>query len=264
MSYLDLSDAVVTGRWTRLVNLYWSPAYPVLIGVARLVSRAGADAEIAVVHAVNLACFAAMLWAFDYMLMNIMSLANDTRRAALAESLGVIGAYVLFGCFALTMIPLELTTPDLLNGACAFAAFGAMLRLHAGTNRPARGAVALGAALGLGALTKSFMVPWAVVCFATMALALRRHGRRELGIALGVWLVFLLPWSAVLTKAAGRPTFGDAGRLTYAWYVNGQETPSLGGVPPGTRRPNTEMILPGVGVPGDTAGSDPMWFDPAR
>ncbi|MDB4877159.1 MAG: hypothetical protein JWM41_3605 [Gemmatimonadetes bacterium] len=264
MSYLDLSDAIVTGNWSRLVNLYWSPAYPVLIGLARLVARAGPATEIAVIHAVNLLCFVALLGAFDYMLMSVLSLSAITKRSPLAEPLGVAGAYVLFGCFALTMIPLELTTPDLLNGACAFAAFGAMLRLHTGTHHPRRDAIVLGAALGLGALTKSFMVPWALVCFAVMALALRRRGLRELGIAVGVWLVFLLPWSVVMSKAAGRPTFGDAGRLTYAWYVNGQDTPSLGGVPPGTRRQNTEAILPGVGVPGDTTGSDPMWFDPAR
>src|SRR5205085_3133246 len=33
VSYLDLSDAVVTGHWSRLLNLYWSPLYPVLIGI---------------------------------------------------------------------------------------------------------------------------------------------------------------------------------------------------------------------------------------
>jgi len=34
ISYLDMSDAVVDGNWSRLVNLYWSPLYPALIGVA--------------------------------------------------------------------------------------------------------------------------------------------------------------------------------------------------------------------------------------
>jgi hypothetical protein len=68
----------------------------------------------------------------------------------------------------------------------------------------------------------------------------------------------------VLTRSAGHPTFGETGRLTYAWYVNDQDAPSAGGVPPGTLRPNTEALLRGVGVPADTIGSDPMWFDPAK
>src|SRR5260370_6919307 len=37
MSYVDLSDAVVTGHLGQLVNAYWSPMYPALIGVLRLV-----------------------------------------------------------------------------------------------------------------------------------------------------------------------------------------------------------------------------------
>lgn len=264
VSYLDLSDAIVSGHWSRLVNLYWSPLYPVLIGLARLMFGADARSEFAIVHAANLVCFVAMLGAFEYMLTSILSLARKTRGSVLVGPMGIAGAYVLFGCFALTMIPLELTTPDLLNAAATLAVFGALLRLGGDPLWRPRDAVVLGAALGAGALTKSFMVPWAVVCFVVLAVAVRRHGLRPMSVALGVWLLFVVPWSALMTRAAGRPSFGDAGRLTYAWYVNGQDPPSLGGVPPGARRPSTETILPGVGVPGDTVGSDPMWFDPAR
>ncbi len=267
ISYLDMSDAVVTGQWARLVNLYWSPAYPLLVGIARWMAKAGPATEIQTVHTVNVVCFVAMLAAFDYMLMSILSLAQRVRNSMLGGPLAGAAAYFLFGCTALVMLPLELTTPDLLNAAAAFAVFGAILRLRdeaPHSPRALRHAVVLGAALGAGALIKSFMVPWAVVCLAVMAFAMRRRGQRPVVIATGVWLLFVLPWSAVMTKAAGRPTFGDAGRLTYAWYVNMQDAPSAGGVPPDVRRPSTEKILPGVGVPADTNGSDPMWFDPAR
>jgi hypothetical protein len=266
VSYLDLSDGVVTGHWSRLINLYWSPAYPVLVGIARRLTHAGPGMEIQLLHAVNVVCFAAMLVTFDYMLMSILSLAEQTRHSILSGPVGVAGAYLLFGFCALVMVPLELTTPDMLNAVTAFAVFGAMLRLHAGTTRPALHAVIFGAALGVGALAKSFMVPWALVCIVTMAIAMRRRvrGERYVALGVGVWLLFVLPWTVVMTRAAGRLTFGDAGRLTYAWYVNLEGAPSEGGVPPDARRPATERILPGVGVPGDTVGSDPMWFDPVR
>ena len=68
----------------------------------------------------------------------------------------------------------------------------------------------------------------------------------------------------MLTHRAGRFTFGDTGRLTYAWYVNRQDAPSAGGVPLGARTAATEAILPGVGATGPAPGTDPMWFDPAR
>jgi prepilin signal peptidase PulO-like enzyme (type II secretory pathway) len=61
VSYLDLSDAIVTGNWSRLLNLYWSPFYPALIGVGRAITGVGARNEIPLVHAVNVACFIAML-----------------------------------------------------------------------------------------------------------------------------------------------------------------------------------------------------------
>jgi hypothetical protein len=264
ISYLDLSDGITTGHWFRLVNLYWSPLYPALVGVGRLVTRANPANEIAVMHAVNVACLIAMLAGFEYMLMSIMELAARTRGSALAGPWGLPAAYALFASFVFTMNPMELTTPDLLSGASVFAAFGAMLRVRSTGLPDRRSAVVLGASLGLGALAKSFMVPWAIVCFVTIAITLKRRGVSALIVAVAVWGAFVLPWSAVLSREAGRVTFGDAGRLTYGWYVNGEDTPSVGGVPSGARTASTEMILPGVAATGDTVGTDPMWFNPAK
>lgn len=264
MSYLDLSDAVVDGRWSTLVNLYWSPLYPLLVGAGRLVAGTGPRWEVATMHAVNLACFIAMFASFEYLLVSIAELARATRRSALGGPWGLAAAYALFGMFALTMTPMELTTPDWLASAAIFLAFGALLRLNESGARPWRDALVLGAALGLGALAKSFLVPWGVVCFVVLAMATRRRGVAITLIAVAAWAVFVLPWSFALSLAAGRPTFGDAGRLTFAWYVNEQDPPSLHGVPADTHRPGTEAILPGVGVTGYAPGTDPMWFDPAR
>ncbi|MGH7620575.1 MAG: hypothetical protein ACREPM_25455, partial [Gemmatimonadaceae bacterium] len=52
--------------------------------------------------------------------------------------------------------------------------------------------------------------------------------------------------------------------LTYAWFVNLRNPPSMGGVPVDARVPAAEAILQGVGVPGDSRYSDPMWADPSR
>lgn len=262
VSYLDLSDAVLTGHWSRLANLYWSPLYPLLVGVGRVVARVGPAGEIPVMHAINFACFVALLASFEYLLVAIMAL--RVHRSALSGRAGSIAAYALFGFFALTMTPLELTTPDILNASTAFVAFGALLRLRDNDVHGVRHAIVLGVALGIAALSKSFMIPWAVVVFATLLVATRRPGLRLTTIAIGVWLAFVLPWSIVMSVKAGRPTFGDAGRLTYAWFVNGQDPPALGGVPPGARTPRTEAILSGSGIASDTSYTDPMWADPAR
>ncbi|HEX4681301.1 MAG TPA: hypothetical protein VH277_01260 [Gemmatimonadaceae bacterium] len=266
ISYLDLSDAVVRGRWGDLVNLYWSPLYPFLIGVARVIAGAGPEHEVPIVHAVNFVAFLAMCGAFEYFISKVFALRQGIRRPILSGTWGTLAAYALFASLALTMTPLELTTPDSLSNASILAALGALVRLRDDPHDPhdRRAAVTLGAALGIGALAKSFLVPWSLVCFAAGALALRRRARTPLMYAVAAWAVFLVPWTAVLSRQAGRLTFGDAGRLTWAWYVNGENAPSLGLVPPGARTAATDRFLPGVGLTSVAPGTDPMWYDPAR
>jgi hypothetical protein len=264
ISYLDLSDAVVHGRLSELVNLYWSPLYPFVIGIVRRAFGDSPALEVPIAHAVNFVAMFGMFAAFEYLLFPILRLAARTPRSALHGRLGFASVYALFGFMALTMTPFELTTPDIFASTAAFFTLGGLLRLSDDSHANARrDAIIVGIALGLGALAKSFMVPWAIVCFATLAFALRRR-LPLVAIAVVAWGIFVLPWSATLSNKAGRVTFGDAGRLTYMWFVNEQRPPALGLVAPDARTPATEAILPGVGILGDAPGTDPMWYDPAR
>jgi hypothetical protein len=263
VAYLDLSDAVVAGHWSGLVNLYWSPVYPLLVGIARIVTRASPAGEVPAMHAVNAAAFLATFAAYEYFLAPVLDMTVETRYAVLGGRWGRAIAYGLFICVAFTLTPMELTTPDLLAAAATFVALGALLRLRRSPS-DAAAAVALGASLGLGALAKSFMIPWAFVCFVVLAVALLKIGLKPLVSAVVVWVIFVGPWTVLLSRAAGRLTFGDTGRLTYAWFVNNRDAPSLGGVPMGARTARTEAILPHSGVTGDAPGTDPMWFDPER
>jgi hypothetical protein len=264
IAYLDLSDAVVRGRWSGLTSLYWSPLYPIVIGLARLLVGTGAEHEVPVMHFVNVLGLAAAFGAYEYFLTSVLALAGRVRGSALGGRWGRAACYALFVCIAFTLTPLELTTPDLFAAAAVFAALGAMLRLRDPLDSGARPAIVLGIALGVGGLAKSFLIPWALVCMVLVAVSARRS-RVSVTIAAAVpWLILIAPWIVALSSAARRFTFGDAGRLTYAWYVNNQDAPSLGGVPLDARTPATDSILPGAGVTGDAPGTDPMWFDPAR
>src|SRR5262245_52363479 len=57
LSYLDLASEASKHGPTELVNGYWSPAYPALIGVALFLFRPTTDLEFPVVHAVNFVIF---------------------------------------------------------------------------------------------------------------------------------------------------------------------------------------------------------------
>src|SRR5687768_16823921 len=74
VSYLDLSDAVLAGRFGELLNAYWSPLYPILIGGLRAVLRPGAYWEFGVPHLLNFLLFAAALAGFEYFLSALREL----------------------------------------------------------------------------------------------------------------------------------------------------------------------------------------------
>ena len=137
-----------------------------------------------------------MFVAFEHMLMSILDLAARTRNSMLAGPWGLAGAYTLFAFFGLTMVPQELTTPDIVSGAAMFVVFGALLRLRDGGLHETRDAVALGVALGIGAFAKSFLVPWGAVCLVVLAVATRSRGLRASLISGAVWAVIVLPWTA--------------------------------------------------------------------
>ena len=126
VAYLDLSDAVVGGHWGGLVNLYWSPLYPMLVGLGRLVMRASPAGEVPVMHAVNAAAFLAAFAAFEYFLTPVLEIAAETRHAVVGGRWGRAIAYGLFICVAFTLTPIELTTPDLLAAASIFATNGSV------------------------------------------------------------------------------------------------------------------------------------------
>src|SRR5438309_1280849 len=66
VAYLDLSDAIVRGHWSGVVNAYWSPLYPVLIGIARRVVPTSPQWEFAAVHALNVLLYVVMTVAFEW------------------------------------------------------------------------------------------------------------------------------------------------------------------------------------------------------
>lgn len=268
VAYLDLSDAVVRGDPGQLVNGYWSPAYPTLIGLLRLlVSPTGLSApqwEFAVVHVANLLGFVAALLAFEWFLRAVDDAGTTWGQTLLRSPLGRGAAYALFAIGTLDMISLKGPVPDLLLAAACFASFAQSLRLrHEPANR--RAAILLGVALALGALTKSIVFPLGVVILATTGWALRHTGRASMAVAAGVFAILTLPWVTALSLSLGRPSTGETGALNYAWYVNGRQPPNSG-VMPALSAPAEALPLDGLAVlpPPDARGTNPLWYDPAR
>jgi 4-amino-4-deoxy-L-arabinose transferase-like glycosyltransferase len=161
------------------------------------------------------------------------------------------------------------TSPDVLVSALVFHASTLLLRIR--MHRAGWLTFALlGLTLGVGYLTKTFMFPLAFV-FLAVALFSSGEVRRavpRVALALVVFLCVSAPFVVALSRAKGRPTIGDTGRLNYAWHVNGtqpfihwQGEPAGHGTP---AHPTRKLLdSPGLyefGSP--VAGSYPPWYDP--
>src|SRR5262249_6681910 len=57
ISYFDMSDGVVSGDWSRLVNATWPPLYPALHGLVMAIVRPSPAWEFPVAHLTIFVCF---------------------------------------------------------------------------------------------------------------------------------------------------------------------------------------------------------------
>ena len=266
VAYLDLSDAVVSGRFGELVNGYWSPLYPVVIGVLRLIVSptplGDPEWEFAIVHVANLLAFLAALGAFELFMRQLDEAGEDWGQQMLRSPFGRGAAYLLFAIGSLDMISVKGPVPDLLLAAACLASFAFAIRLQ---RAPAdrRAAVLLGASLAAGALTKSILFPLGAVVLASLGWALRRSGLGSVAVAAAVLAALTLPWVAATSVALGRLSTGETGALNYAWYVNGRQPPNTG-VMPALAAPREPLALDGLAVLPDARGTNPLWYDPAR
>ena len=266
VAYLDLSDAIVNGRPGELVNAYWSPMYPTLIGFLRLALSwtplAEPRWEFALLHLANLVGFALAIFAFRWFLRAIDSAGTRWGQQPLRSPLARPAAWALFAIATLDMISVKGTVPDLLLAATIFGALACALALHQDPS-DRRSALLLGVMLGLGALTKSFLFPLGAVVLVTVGIATWRRDRRSAAIATASFGALVLPWVVALSISLGRFSTGETGALNYAWYVNNIQ-PHNTGVMPRLAAPDEPMPLEGLAVFGNARGTNPLWYDPAR
>src|SRR5499427_10955165 len=71
VSYLDASDVYLSGGWPAAGSGYWSPLYPTLLAVARLIAGQGAARELSIAQGVNLLLFLSAFAALEYLVREI-------------------------------------------------------------------------------------------------------------------------------------------------------------------------------------------------
>ena len=275
MSYLDLSDAWLAGRPGDLGNGYWSPVYPLLLAVGRWISAASPATETTVVHLTNLVILVGSLAAFQFLLTQVLALhrrevdSAGVFRRRVPEPIVVAVGYLLFIWGVLHWIGLKLVTPDLCVATCLFLAAGLGTRIIARGPSVVRFAL-LGLVLGVGYLAKTVMMPLAAVFFV-MLLPGIRPSRRWVPWALGllVFLAVAAPFVVGLSQEKQRFTYGDSGRINYAWLINGvpryihwHPSDDTFGTPEHTTR-RLDATPPVYEFEAPISGTYPPWLDPS-
>ena len=278
VSYLDVGDAVARGDLHGLVNRYWNPLYPLVLLAARALTGFSARIEFQTVHAATYVQYLLCLVGVEYFVAQLTGPdvgRPSTEGEARADEpvtpapMVALMAYPLFFWFTASVLNLYYVTPDLLVAALVLFVAGLVARLRRGARGTRIGAV-LGLLLGLAYLTKSAMlfVGGAFLVAAWLAAGLKR-GVLTVAVAAAVYAVVAGSWIAVLSVDAGRLTFGDTGRLNYAWMVNGVQAFAHAGPDQGVNGrlvhpPRISGRAPRVYEFAEpVVGTYPLWTDPA-
>lgn len=277
ISYLDMGDAYFRGDWDMAVNAYWSPFYSWLLGLAMYIFNPSPYWEFSVVHLVNFLIYIFALLCFHYFLMQLINyhkhrLAkfSENKYANFPEWIVIALGYSLFIWTSLGLITVTIVTPDMCVAAFVFLASGILLRIRIGSISWLTFAI-LGVVLGFSYLAKAIMFPLSFI-FLLVCFFLVGGFRKAVPYTLIALIAFILvagPFIVALSNSKGHLTYGDSGKLNYAWYVNSvpqwvhwQGEPPGSGIPEHpTRKIFDKPAIYEFGTP--KGGTYPPWYDPS-
>src|SRR6266498_4000129 len=271
ISYLDLGDAIWRGDWHNVINGYWSPVYPAILGLFLRLFKPSIYAEYPLVHLVNFLIYVLALICFEIFLRTFVE--QQKRRDAERDAQSEIGlpawgwyvaGYAIFTASSLFLITTTFVSGDMIISAVVYFAFTVFLKIRAG-EASWRTFALLGFVLGIGYLTKTAMFLIAVPFIVVAAIA-QTDRSRSLRYAAVAFLFFALvagPYVAMLSLQKGRPTFGESGAINYIVNVNGGQFYISKNA--GAKHPIRELgIAPDAyEYVSPIAGTYPLWYDPS-
>ncbi len=274
ISYLDVGSAFFRGEWSGAFNAYWSPLYAWVLGGVVGGLKPSPKWEFPLIHVVNFAIFLVSLVAFRFFLRSLREYSTqnsdslDSQREGLPDWSFILLSYATFWWCTMELTPLYEVTPDLAISACVYVAAGLLLRIR--SNPTPASFVLFGLTLGIAYWVKAALFPLAIVFLAVTNLWNRRSPSRSLvWVAILAFLVTSAPLILVLSVQKHRFTFGDSGRLNYAWAVAPRTFwRNWQGEEPGSGKPlhPTRQLLRSPRLfefDGPVIGTYPPWLDPA-
>jgi hypothetical protein len=229
VSYLDMGDAYWRSDWHMAINAFWSPLYAWILGLFLKVFKPTPYWEYPLVHLANFLTYVAALACFEFFLNKFIRYHRESGKdshhageATLPEWAWWALGYSLFIWTSLVMISLAAITPDICVSGFVYLIAGLIMQIRAG-DATRRTFVLLGVALGFAYLVKAVMFPLAFI-FLVVAAFCQGRLRKTAPLVLLSALAFLIvtaPFIAAISRAKGRLTFGDSGRINYSACIDG-------------------------------------------
>jgi hypothetical protein len=274
LSYLELAEnSLRLGPIFLLSNAYWSPFYPALLALGMKVAHPARASELIMVRSIDWVICAFACLCFTYLLWNLTRWV-ELKHPRVLENRASFHAIVIFSYSLLFVsnldISLWLAGPNILVEAAVYLAAALCVRVSLPDARLVH-YVWLGVVFALSYAVKVVLLPLSFVLLAILFVRPGTRNRVRLTIAAGVLAVGASPLIAILSHAKGHMTYGDAGTLTYAWYVNNSPRSILWeGQLPGSavlRHPARKVwesppILKFDG-PGQAITTYSYWYDPS-
>ena len=273
VAYLDIGDAYLRGDWSMAINSYWSPLYSWILGAVMHALHPSIRWEFPAVHIINFFVYVFALICFEFFWLRLMrwhqARSSGDATISFPEWAWLGLGYSLFIYCALNLIKIWSVTPDMLVAAIVFLAAGLIVRIRAGAANWRMFAL-LGTVLAIGYLAKTAMFLLAFIFLAASIFSVGdlRRAAKLAPVALAFFLLIAGPYVAVLSVAKGGLTFGDTGKLMYAWHVNGVPHPHWQGEVLGAgtpKHPSRKIFeLPSIYEFGRaSAGTYPVSYDPS-
>ncbi len=224
-NYIEMGDAFFRGDMNMIANAYWSPLYPVIIGFFQYIIQPQPFYKFALLHGVNFLIFIFALFAFHVMLKSLIKyyhlLNEDKKWLKIPDTIWIVLGYALFIWGSIFVIKVNDECPDMLVSGLIYLAISQILKIKLKSNSWMPW-ILLGVFLGLAYWAKAYMFITGFILILLTFFAGKGSTLRVIKVFLTLILFFFisLPWIHTLSSAKGRITFGDSGRLNYAWYVN--------------------------------------------
>jgi hypothetical protein len=212
VSYLDMADAYLRGDFHTAINASWNPLYAWFVCLDFLILHPSPYWEYPAIQLLNFGIYGLTLASFEYFLRGWL-----TWQRGEEATIRVI-AYGLFTWSSLFLIGIWTVNADMLVAACLYAAVGLLIRAQNGKPASAFTSILLGVILAAGYYSKAVMFPLGLALLLAASFILRA---RQTITAVFVFALLSTPLVLALSKTAGHLTFGDTGRVNYAWYVDG-------------------------------------------